>query len=91
MTSDASYDTEDWSNDAENSGLHHKNKSHFNIYIQIENSYFKFDKYFTLLLYFWSNNAKRLSKIVLILHFLMLADDRILNVMITLKTSFSAM
>ncbi len=32
MTSDASYDTEDWSNDAENSGLHHKNKSHFNIY-----------------------------------------------------------
>jgi len=26
------YDTEDWSNDAENSALHHRNKLHFKIY-----------------------------------------------------------
>ncbi len=32
MTSDGSCDTEDWSNDAENSALHHRNKSHFNVY-----------------------------------------------------------
>ncbi len=25
-------DTEDWSNNAENSALHHRNKLHFNIY-----------------------------------------------------------
>ncbi len=25
-------DTEDWSNDAENSALHHRNKLHFKIY-----------------------------------------------------------
>ncbi len=42
MISEGSCDTEDWSNDAENSALHHRNKLHCNIqYIQIENSYFK--------------------------------------------------
>ncbi len=30
--SEGSCDTEDWSNDAENSALHHRNKLHFNIY-----------------------------------------------------------
>ncbi len=44
MISEESYKTEDWSNDAENSALHHRNKLHFKIYtlkyIQIENSYF---------------------------------------------------
>ncbi len=29
MISEGSCDTEDWSNDAENSALHHKNKLHF--------------------------------------------------------------
>ncbi len=32
MISEGSCDTEDWSNDAENSALHHKNKLHFQIY-----------------------------------------------------------
>ncbi len=32
MISDGSYDTEDWSNDAENSALHHRNKLNLNIY-----------------------------------------------------------
>ncbi len=29
MISEGSHDTEDWSNDAENSALHHRNKLHF--------------------------------------------------------------
>ncbi len=33
-------DTEDWSTDAKNSALHHRN-NHILKYIQIENSYFK--------------------------------------------------
>ncbi len=32
MISEGSRDTEDWSNDAENSALYHRNKQHFNIY-----------------------------------------------------------
>ncbi len=32
MISEGSCDTEDWSNDAENSALHHRNKLHFKIY-----------------------------------------------------------
>ncbi len=32
MISEASCDTEDWSNDAEDSALHHRNKLHFKIY-----------------------------------------------------------
>ncbi len=35
MISEASCDTEDWSNDAENSALHHRNELHFDN-IQIE-------------------------------------------------------
>ncbi len=31
MISEGSCDTEDWSNDAENSALHHRNKLHFKI------------------------------------------------------------
>jgi len=31
MISEASCDTEDWSNDAENSALHHRNKLHLKI------------------------------------------------------------
>ncbi len=32
IISEGSCDTEDWSNDAENSVLHHRNKLHFEIY-----------------------------------------------------------
>ncbi len=32
MISEGSCDTEDWSNDAENAALHHRNKLHFTIY-----------------------------------------------------------
>ncbi len=35
MISEGSYDTEDWSNDAENSALHHMNKFHLKKYIKI--------------------------------------------------------
>ncbi len=38
MISEGSCDTEDWSNDAENSALHHRNKLYFK-YIQIENTF----------------------------------------------------
>ncbi len=38
MSSEGSCDTKDWSNDAENSALHHTNTLHFK-YIQIENIY----------------------------------------------------
>ncbi len=31
MISEGSCDTEDWSNDAENTALHHRNKLHLNI------------------------------------------------------------
>jgi len=31
MISEGSCDTEDWSNDAENSAMHHRNKLHFKI------------------------------------------------------------
>ncbi len=34
MISEGSRDTEDWSNGAENSALHHKNKWYFKIYKQ---------------------------------------------------------
>ncbi len=32
MISEGSCDTEDWSNDAENSALHHRYKLHFGVY-----------------------------------------------------------
>ncbi len=32
MISEESWDTEDWSNDAENTALHHRNKLHFKTY-----------------------------------------------------------
>ncbi len=32
MISEGSCDTEDWSNDAENTALHHRNKLYFNVY-----------------------------------------------------------
>jgi len=32
MVSEGSWDSEEWSNDAENSALHHRNKWYFKIY-----------------------------------------------------------
>ncbi len=40
-----SRDTEDWSNDAENTALHHRNKLHFNIYSNRK-------QFFTILLFY---------------------------------------
>ncbi len=40
MISEASCDTEDWSNDAENTAVHDRNKLHLK-YIKIEYSYFQ--------------------------------------------------
>ncbi len=58
MISKGSCDTEDWSNDAENSALHHKNKLHYKVII-IENSSFKLHCFTILLflLYFDQINA----------------------------------
>ncbi len=39
MISEWSCDTEDWSNDAENTALHHRNKFNFTVYSN-RNSYF---------------------------------------------------
>ncbi len=51
--------TEDWSNDAENTALHHRNKLHFTIYYN-RNSYFKLQKYFTILnINKWFNQPKK--------------------------------
>ncbi len=51
MISEGSCDIEDWSNDAENSALHHRNKLYFK-YIQIEYSDFKLEYYFRILLFY---------------------------------------
>ncbi len=52
MISEESCDTEDWSNDAENSALHHTCIPNYILkYIHIENSYFKLQQHFTTLLY----------------------------------------
>ncbi len=42
MISEGSRDTENWSNDAENSALNHRNKlhTHTHIYIQIEKGFY---------------------------------------------------
>ncbi len=58
MISEGSCDTEDWSNDAENTALYHRNKLHLNIF-KTENSCVKWEYYFIILLflqYFWPNN-----------------------------------
>ncbi len=46
MISEGSCDIEDWSNDAENSALHYRNKLQ---YIHIENSYFELKEKQTIL------------------------------------------
>ncbi len=52
MTSEGSCDTEDWSNDAENSTLRHRNKIHFQIYSNRKQS-FSISQYYNFLLYLW--------------------------------------
>ncbi len=49
-----SCDTEDWSNDAGNTALHHRNTLHFKMYNPIENCYFKL-QYFIILYIFLSS------------------------------------
>ncbi len=52
MISEESYDTEDWSNDAEKTQLCITGINYIEKYIQIENS-----NLFLFLLYFWSNKC----------------------------------
>ncbi len=40
MISERSCDTKDWSNDAENSALHQRNKLHFKMYFKIKQFFF---------------------------------------------------
>jgi len=58
MISEGLCDTEDWSNDAENSALPHRNKLHFNIFFNV----IIFSN-ITVLLYFWLQKNAALLKI----------------------------
>ncbi len=51
LISEESCDTDDWSNDAENSAWHHRNKCKFKIYY-LENNYFKLQNYSIILLFY---------------------------------------
>ncbi len=58
MISEGSCDTEDWSNDAENSVLHHRNKLYFKEYKNrkpILEIAIRFHNIIVFLMYFWSN------------------------------------
>ncbi len=55
MISEGSCDTEDWSNDAENSALHHRNKLHFKMYSNRKQVYFFLSKYYSFTVYFRQN------------------------------------
>ncbi len=58
MISDRSHDTEDWSDDAENSALHHKNKLHNTIFSNRKTvilNVYNISNYNYLLLCYWSN------------------------------------
>ncbi len=57
MISEGSCDTEHWSNDAENSALHHRNKLHF----KILHDYILIFHNFTFFLYFDQINAALVS------------------------------
>ncbi len=54
MISEGSCDTEDWSNDAENSALNHRNKLHTHTYIYI---YIQIEKGFYIVLQFHNITA----------------------------------
>ncbi len=49
MISEASCETEDWSNDAENSALKHRNKLHFKIYLNTKKQLFHIYYFINLL------------------------------------------
>ncbi len=55
MISEGSCDTEDWSNDAENSALRHRNKLHFKVSILEIAIRFHNIRPTVFFLYFWSN------------------------------------
>ncbi len=59
-----SCDTEDWSNDAENTALHHRNKLHFNIYSHRKHLFYIviIFRNIAVLLYLRSNKCKLPSK-----------------------------
>ncbi len=59
MISEGSCDTEDWSNNAENSALHHMNKLYFKIYSDRKQSLWNVIIFhsITVLLYFWINKC----------------------------------
>ncbi len=64
MISEGSRDIENWSNDAENSALHHRNKLHFKICSNI-NQLFKILILFyniTVFIVFWSNKLSHLDE-----------------------------
>ncbi len=59
IISEGSWDTEDWSNDAENVALHHRNKWHFKIYSnrkQLFEIVIIFHKYYSFL--WWPSSAQ---------------------------------
>ncbi len=58
MISEGSCDTEDWSNDAENSALNHRNKLHYKIYSKTQLC--------SILLYFVIKNKKKGAYIAII-------------------------
>ncbi len=59
MISEESRDTEDWSNDAENSALHHRNTLYFKQKTIIWNcNTGNTVWYYCLVLYFWSNKLR---------------------------------
>ncbi len=60
MISEWSCDTDDWSNDAENSALNHRNKLHFKIYSNSKQSFWILYN-ITGLLYFYSTNSVLIS------------------------------
>ncbi len=60
MISEGSRDTEDWSNDAENSDLHHKNKVWFKIHLNTK-LYFNVSQYYWFYCIFDQINAVLVS------------------------------
>ncbi len=52
MISIRSCDTENWSNDEENSALHHRNNITFHNILKLKTFFLNFELYFTILLFF---------------------------------------
>jgi len=64
IISEGSFDSKDWSFDAENSALHHKNKLHFKIYSKRKQFFFQiviFSQYYCFYCIFNQTNATLVS------------------------------